>query len=155
MFIIFEKMGKIIIQLIIIFLIIIISVQIILQDKQANLRLKHIEKAAINLFLNQERAVRVTDEINYMTVESKENRSLSDVWLLINNKRIDNFSDGKITFTFQEGDIIIIDSTSYKNELSFKITAIHPSIVSINKGDIIKTRGNKSVITIIEFDKKI
>lgn len=81
-----------------------------------------------------------------ITVEVKGVSFLSQAYLLINDERVGDFREGKISIPVRPGDKISIDTAYYQRPQCFEIIRVSNNIDYPRTGQIIETNGN--IVTI-------
>ena len=161
MYDIFHKIQNILVKFLIILLILIISTQIIIKNEYAKnnlLLLKNNLEYKINkMLLNKDMAIEVIsnkniDEIGIMKIKTVRNLSLPKAYILRNNKRASNFSNGEAVIEIHNGDLISLDTRAYEQRILFEIEYLSNNISSLSAGYQYATNGNIMNITRVFFN---
>jgi len=152
-----RKIERFFLYLIMIALILVLSIQIIMQDNDSYLKLKKYEYTIRNFFNKRAELVEVIDKkkTGLIIIDLLQSKSLPQVYILKNNKRVSNFSKGYVILDVRDGDFIEIDASNYKNALWFEITEINKNISSLKKGKQFRIENNKIALGVIKFNNKI
>ena len=150
----FNKVGKYFLNLLIICLVLLISFQIIAGDERTEITFGKIGDT-IQKYINfrDTETIKVVEKTEYktITIDLMQNYSLQEVWVLKNQQRIANFSEGIATIRVQEGDLISIDASAYQGVLWFEITSISREIRNWSKGEQIRTEGTLIELGIVKM----
>ncbi|MFW6269604.1 MAG: hypothetical protein ACOC4G_05950 [Bacillota bacterium] len=159
MFYLFEKIGRFILKLAVLGLILVISVQFLMNNEESYNRVKEVETVVKNIFTtnSSNEVMEVTqDEIQeehgVITFKLLQNLSLSQVWVRCNGEKIENFSEGKATIKVKKGDFLTIDSTNYNDELWFEINDRSSNIQNFKNGQQYRTRGEMLNIGVVNVE---
>lgn len=87
-----------------------------------------------------------------ISVSSSDGISLAKAQLLINGVVMGNFADGEVIVRVYPGDIIDIDGSAYKRQVSFMVNVISSNIDDNILPKEIKTNGDVVQVGIISFD---
>ncbi|MFW5998342.1 MAG: hypothetical protein ACOCP5_01145 [Halanaerobiaceae bacterium] len=159
MFYLFEKIGRFILKLAVLGLILVISVQFLMNNEESYNRVKEVETVVKNIFTtnSSNEVMEVTqDEIQeehgVITFKLLQNLSLPQVWVRCNGEKIENFSEGKATIKVKKGDFLTIDSTNYNDELWFEINDRSSNIQNFKNGQQYRTRGEMLNIGVVNVE---
>lgn len=134
----FRKLERFFVNLMVIILIVLISLQVLMKNDETYQKIKNIEFAIKNLF-NLEQSVEVTNQIEqytgFVTIDLLQDLSLPQVWVIKNGQRVKNFQNGIVEIRVQEGDLILIDARNFPQALWFEITYLSPSIYNWQEGE--------------------
>lgn len=158
---IFDEIGRFVLKLVIIFLVLLISFQIISVNEKNSFAFEKISNT-LGDYLNynksetvydKSKSIDVVERIRYreITIDLMQNYSLPEVWVLKNQKRIANFSEGIITIRVQEDDFISIDATDYQEVLWFEVTSLSRDIKNWSPGKQFRTKGNLIDLGIVKI----
>ena len=155
----FNKIGRFILNAMVICLVLLISYQIIIRTDTANPALRKIDNIVRN-YMNRdeiEESITVVEKKDngIMTIDLMQNYSLPEVWVLKNQNRIANFEQGIVTINVQNGDFLSIDARNYDGVLWFEITSISEDIRVWSKGTQIRAAGNLVDMGIVEMIDKL
>ncbi len=155
----FNKMGRFILNVMVICLVLLISYQIIIKTDTANPALRKMGNIVQN-YLNRdevEESVTVVEKKDYgvITIDLMQNYSLPEVWVLKNQNRAVNFAKGIVTINVQNGDYISIDARNYEGVLWFEITSLSEDIKNWSEGTQIRTAGSMIDMGIVEIIDKL
>ena len=158
----FEKVGRFFVNLMIVGLILLVSIQIIMGNEEYQNRLQMAENFIKSYFQQPVPEVtRVTQherehKLEIIEVSLISNASIPEVWLMKNGERVANFADGKVRLEVSEGDLLTIDSREFTNTLWFKITFISDDIISFQQGNQFRISGEDlENLGIIRFGDKL
>ncbi|MFW5976561.1 MAG: hypothetical protein ACOCQS_01305 [Bacillota bacterium] len=157
MFYFFEKIGRFIVRLAVFGLILVISIQFLMNNEEAYTRLREVEMLVKDYFSESSEVVEVSQEEieetqGSITFKVLQNQSFSQVWLLCNGERIDSFSEGEVTVNVNQGDFLTIDATNYEENLWFEITNTTTNIRNFENGQQFRTSGEMLNIGVVDVD---
>jgi hypothetical protein len=166
MFNFFEKIGKFVVNLMVILLILLISVQIVLRNDTTRTKIETMEKVIISVFNNIEKNITPSQSIvqvfeskneyvGTITIDLLQNQSLPQVYLQKNGQNVANFSDGIVKVKVKEGDFLTINSKYYSKVLWFEITELTSIISSFEKGQQFRTSGSDLNLGIVRVNDKL
>lgn len=156
----FEKFCKFVVNLIVIALILLVSVQIIMKDELASKHLEKIEMVVRNIFTQEEKLIKVSktdiqETKGIIVIDLLQDLSLANVWLLRNGEKVANFKSGVARINIKPGDHISINSSFYSQPLWFEVTYLSPSVSTWQIGKQFRTTGDRLKLGIVEFENKL
>lgn len=154
-----RKLERLFLNLLIITLIVIISLQIIMKNEKAYQRLKEIEFSIKNVFQEQQ----VIKVANFNEIEAQgiividllQNYSLPQVWLVKNGQRVGNFTEGNVKTTVLEGDLLVLDCRFHNEPLWFEITKLSSDIRTWHTGQQFRIYAEEKRIGVVQFYDKL
>lgn len=157
--------------LVIITLILLISIQIVIKNDAAYQRLKDIEYTIKNVFQGgflQETQGPTSDqevlevsresglqEEGFIIIDLIQDYSLPQVWLVKNGRKVANFSEGIVKIAVQEGDLLTLDCKFYQSPLWFEITDLSSDIRTWHNGQQFRVNSEEFKIGIVDFYDKL
>lgn len=154
-----QKVEKFFINLTVIILILLLTVQILMRNETAYSKLKEMEFSIRNII--QEDAVmrvfgyRELAEEGYIVIELMQDYSLPQVWLVKNGQRVDNFADGSVRINVRDGDLLVLDCSFCNEVLWFEITDLSASIKTWYTGKIYRIHGEEEKLGVVQFYDKL
>lgn len=154
-----QKVEKFFINLTVIILILLLTVQILMRNETAYSKLKEMEFSIRNII--QEDAVmrvfgyRELAEEGYIVIELMQDYSLPQVWLVKNGQRVDNFADGSVRINVRDGDLLVLDCSFCNEVLWFEITDLSASIKTWYTGQIYRIHGEEEKLGVVQFYDKL
>jgi len=165
----FKKLERLFINIVIITLIFVISLQLVMKNDVAYQRLKDIEYTVKSVFQRQDlievtkqrqEVIEVTNENQfteegYIVIDLLQDYSLPQVWLVKNGTKVANFSNGIVKIKIKDGDLLLLDCKFYNNPLWFEITGLSSDIRNWYVGQQFRISAEESRIGVVEFYDKL
>ncbi len=148
----FEKVGRFFVNLMVVGLILLVSVQILMGNENFQNRFEMAENFINNIFDQPEQQLaRVTYEeetsrdrtTGILRLSIISRTSAPEVWLRQNGQRVSNFADGEVIIEAEDDDLITVDLTQYERTLWFEVTSISPEITSFQNGEQFRISGGQ------------
>lgn len=155
----FRKMEHFFINLVIIILISLITIQLVMKNDAAYQRLKEMEFAIKNFF-QEEPVVEVfrynkIEEERIVVIDLLQNYALPQVWLVKNGQRVANFAEGYVETSVNAGDLLVIDCKFSNEPLWFEITKVSPDIRTWYIGQQFRIYGEEKKLGIVQYYDKL
>ena len=163
----FEKIGRFVVNLMIVGLILLVGIQIVMKNDTAQTTLNNLEMTIKSYFRNTtqnlipaQKVVQVKrkQDHNYLgtiTIDLLQDLSLSQVWVKKNGIKVANFARGYIKINVKKGDFITINSRHYSKTLWFEITNLSTNIGSFKKGQQFRTSGTIVNLGIVRSNNRL
>ncbi|MFP4015611.1 MAG: hypothetical protein ACLFUI_01145 [Halanaerobiales bacterium] len=167
----FRKMERLLMNLVIVTLILVISIQIVMRNDAAYQRLREIESTVRNVFQSgnlqqvldrdkEDRVVEVSGEDimkqeGLVIIDLIHDYSLPQVWLVKNGKKVANFSEGIVRIPVQEGDLLTLDCKFYHSPLWFEITGLSADIRTWHVGQQFRISSEEVKLGVVDFYDKL
>ena len=155
---IFKKIERFLMNLIIITLIVLISLQIAMKNDTTYQRLKELEYTVKGIFQKQD-VVEVIGENETLEgvieIDLLQDYSLPQVWVVKNGNKMANFADGIVKIRVEQGDFLVLDCKFYNKPLWFEITNLSPNIRNWYLGQQFRITAEEKRIGVVEFYDKL
>lgn len=157
----FRRLEGFFINLIVIILILLVTVQVLMRNDTAYSKLKEMEFAIKNIF-QEEPLVEVfryeedmKEEEGIIVIGLLQDYSLPQVWLVKNGQRVANFAEGLVQITVKEGDLLVLDCSFCAEPLWFEIKELSSSIKTWYTGQLFRIYGEEKNLGVVQFYDKL
>ncbi len=156
----FHRLERFFINLVLIILILLISVQLLMRNDSAYSKLKVMEVSIKNFFQDQAvmegfRPGQLIVEEGVINIELLQTYSLPQVWLVKNGQRVANFAEGSVEIRVKEGDLLVLDCSFCPDPLWFKVGEISSNIKTWYTGQIFRIYREEKVLGVVQFYEKV
>lgn len=150
-----SRAERFFINLTVIILILLLSVQILMRNEKAYNKLKQIEFSVKGLF-QEDTAISVFNieervEEGFIAIELLQDYSLPQVWLVKNGQRTANFLDGSVRINVKEGDLLLLDCRFSNEVLWFEITELSSNIKNWYTGQVFRIHEEERKLGVVQF----
>lgn len=165
----FKKIERFFMNLLLITLILLISLQLVMKNDLAYQKLKDLEYTVKSVFQRQNlievtkqrpKVIEVTNENQFIkkgfiVIDLLQDYSLPQVWLVKNGIKVANFSNGIVETSIKDGDLLLLDCKFYNNPLWFEITGLSSYVRNWYVGQQFRVTAEESRIGVVKFYDKL
>ncbi len=127
--------------------------QALLSDDETRRFLSYVDRlegSSVNMVLSEALSYQLADDTHAVRVMLINQKQAEKAWLLINGRRVVDFSYPEVTVLVKNGDLIEIDGQNYNEPLQFRIVQVSEELLYPKEGEEVIVTSNIGSFTRIQ-----
>lgn len=146
-----KQIEKRLVLLSIICFVLLITVQVVMTNPSARNILTQEEEVE-GVFL--QKSGQIADQ-ETIVIELVDLKSMGNLWVMVNGKRIARFSGKRVTLSVSDGELIEIDSTDTNTPAKVRIAEFSKNVILSMSKDVLETKKNIAVLARIRIARGV